>query len=149
MAVNMYKRCRETGVKQKASPRSGEPDVHKAHVTPGPAAGTWGPAGIASHWSASDLLKQTLQTPPSRQGLVSFGFLSLRNLSHFHFSSCACKHVAEEYVCSECVWMCVCVHTHAHAHTCGTQRLTSGVLIHQSPLCLLRQGLTLNPELAY
>lgn len=62
--------------------------------------------------------------------------------------------MVEEYVCSECVWMhmSVCVHVCACvcmcAHVCEAQKLTSGVLIHQSPLGLLRPSLMLNPELA-
>lgn len=41
-----------------------------------------------------------------------------------------------------CMCVCMC------AHVCGAQKLTAGVLIHQSPLGLLRPSLILNPELA-
>ena len=70
-----------------------------------------------------------------RQDLIQLGhFLCVQML----MSECVCEHVYN-YSCAQ-------VHVYICLHICRAQKLMAGAFIDPSPLLLLRQSLSLNPE---
>jgi hypothetical protein len=61
--------------------------------------------------------------------------------------SCDCVNVCAYVGVGEHMHLCVCVHGHMCSCVHGDQRSILSVSVNHAPPCVLRQGLSLNPEL--